>query len=72
MDLKGKGLNPRPYDEDSDRRKRLRATKVGRDIVDRVWTKALDLAARVRFPLGKAALQQLVKIFPGSTFKALD
>lgn len=53
MELEKKGLIRRSDDENDGRRKRLRVTKAGHVVVDRVWAKALNLDARVRSRLGK-------------------
>lgn len=53
MELERKGLIRRSDDENDGRRKRLRVTRVGHEVVDRVWAKALNLDARVRSRLGK-------------------
>lgn len=53
MELEKKGLIRRSDDENDGRRKRLRVTKAGHEVVDRVWAKALNLDARVRSRLGK-------------------
>lgn len=52
-ELERKGLIRRSDDESDGRRKRLCATRVGHEVVDRVWTKALRLDARVQSRLGK-------------------
>lgn len=53
MELERKGLIRRSDDENDGRRKRLRVTKVGHEVVNRVWAKALNLEARVQSRLGK-------------------
>ena len=53
LELERKGLIRRSDDERDSRRKRLCVTKVGHEVVDRVWAKALRLDARVRSRLGK-------------------
>ncbi|MDE0520599.1 MAG: MarR family winged helix-turn-helix transcriptional regulator [Boseongicola sp.] len=53
LELERKGLIRRSDDEHDGRRKRLRVTNVGHEVVDRVWAKALKLDARVQSRLGK-------------------
>ncbi len=53
LELEKKGLIRRSDDENDGRRKRLCVTRVGHEVVDRVWAKALDLDARIQSRLGK-------------------
>lgn len=53
LELEKKGLIRRSDDENDGRRKRLCVTRVGHEVVDRVWAKALDLDARVQSRIGK-------------------